>query len=250
MNFVAVGRWTRRLPISRDPHAGHFRRENRLETSNASNPPRKCGGRHVSAVQQDQLAIAALSADLLVGSPISDRVNIGFAKLQMQSDLGFSDAAYGVGAGIFFIGYVLFEIPSNLMLPRVGARKTLQPHPDARGITSACMLFVRDVPAFYAMRFLLGIFEAGFAPGMISVTCRAGTGRSAWRAPSPSSSLAGPIGGIPGRAGLGLADDLAGRRRQPRRLAVDVPGGGAALRAAGPAGAEAGAEQAVRGHLA
>lgn len=53
-----------------------------------------------------------------------DRVNVGFAKLQMQSDLGFSDAAYGVGAGIFFIGYVLFEIPSNLMLPKIGARLT------------------------------------------------------------------------------------------------------------------------------
>lgn len=53
-----------------------------------------------------------------------DRVNVGFAKLQMQTDLGFSDAAYGVGAGIFFIGYVLFELPSNLMLPRVGARRT------------------------------------------------------------------------------------------------------------------------------
>ena len=53
-----------------------------------------------------------------------DRVNVGFAKLQMQTDLGFSDAAYGVGAGIFFIGYVLFELPSNLLLPRIGARKT------------------------------------------------------------------------------------------------------------------------------
>jgi sugar phosphate permease len=96
-----------------------------------------------------------------------DRVNVGFAKLQMQSDLGFSDAAYGVGAGIFFIGYVLFEIPSNLMLPRIGARKTFSRIMILWGITSACMLFVRNVPMFYGMRFLLGVFEAGFAPGMI-----------------------------------------------------------------------------------
>src|SRR4029453_14215312 len=96
-----------------------------------------------------------------------DRVNVGFAKLQMQHDLGFSDAAYGVGAGIFFIGYVLFELPSNLMLPKIGARKTFSRIMVLWGITSACMLFVRDVPTFYAMRFLLGVFEAGFAPGMI-----------------------------------------------------------------------------------
>lgn len=96
-----------------------------------------------------------------------DRINVGFAKLQMQSDLGLSDAAYGAGAGIFFLGYVLFELPSNLMLPRVGARKTFSRILVLWGITSACMLFVRDVPTFYLMRFLLGVFEAGFAPGMI-----------------------------------------------------------------------------------
>lgn len=96
-----------------------------------------------------------------------DRVNVGFAKLQMQQDLALSDAAYGVGAGIFFIGYVLFEVPSNLLLPRIGARRTFSRILCLWGITSACMLFVRNVPMFYAMRFLLGVFEAGFAPGMI-----------------------------------------------------------------------------------
>ncbi|BDB24239.1 MFS transporter [Cupriavidus sp. TA19] len=126
-----------------------------------------------------------------------DRVNIGFAKLQMQSDLGFSDAAYGVGAGIFFLGYVLFEIPSNLLLPRVGARKTFSRILVLWGITSACMLFVRNVPMFYAMRFLLGIFEAGFAPGMIYYL-------SCWYGPQRMARaiaivfLAGPIGGIVG----------------------------------------------------
>ncbi|MFL6707588.1 MAG: MFS transporter [Massilia sp.] len=126
-----------------------------------------------------------------------DRVNVGFAKLQMQHDLGLSDAAYGVGAGIFFIGYVLFELPSNLMLPRVGARKTFSRILVLWGITSACMLFVRNVPMFYAMRFLLGVFEAGFAPGMIYYL-------SCWYGPQRMARaialvfLAGPLGGIIG----------------------------------------------------
>lgn len=145
-----------------------------------------------------------------------DRVNVGFAKLQMQSDLGFSDAAYGVGAGIFFIGYVLFEIPSNLMLPRIGARLTFSRILVLWGITSACMLFVRNVPAFYAMRFLLGVFEAGFAPGMIYYLSR-------WYGPKRMARaialvfVAGPIGGVIGgplsawlMSSLGGVNGLAG----------------------------------------
>ncbi|WP_137807694.1 MFS transporter [Pseudomonas sp. G(2018)] len=126
-----------------------------------------------------------------------DRINVGFAKLQMQSDLGLSDAAYGAGAGIFFLGYVLFELPSNLMLPRVGARKTFSRILVLWGITSACMLFVRDVPTFYVMRFLLGVFEAGFAPGMIYYL-------SCWYGPTRMARaiaivfIAGPVGGIIG----------------------------------------------------
>jgi MFS family permease len=126
-----------------------------------------------------------------------DRVNVGFAKIQMQSDLGFSDAAYGVGAGIFFLGYVLFEIPSNLMLPKVGARLTFSRILVLWGITSACMLFVQNVTAFYAMRFLLGVFEAGFAPGMIYYL-------SCWYGPARMARaialvfVAGPLGGIVG----------------------------------------------------
>ncbi|MCP2091768.1 UNVERIFIED_ORG: MFS family permease [Paraburkholderia sediminicola] len=96
-----------------------------------------------------------------------DRLNIGFAKLQMQSDLGFSDAVYGVGAGIFFLGYVLFEVPSNLLLPKLGARKTISRILVLWGLTSASMLFVHNVTLFYGLRFLLGVFEAGFAPGML-----------------------------------------------------------------------------------
>ena len=96
-----------------------------------------------------------------------DRINIGFAKLQMQHDLALSDAAYGLGAGIFFLGYVLFEVPSNLLLARIGARKTLSRILILWGLTSAAMLLVSNVETFYALRFLLGVFEAGFAPGMI-----------------------------------------------------------------------------------
>ncbi|SAL24061.1 major facilitator transporter [Caballeronia choica] len=96
-----------------------------------------------------------------------DRINIGFAQLQMRNDLGFGDAVYGLGAGIFFAGYFLFEVPSNLILERIGARKTLIRIMLLWGLTSAGMMFVRSPVAFYAMRFMLGVFEAGFFPGMI-----------------------------------------------------------------------------------
>lgn len=96
-----------------------------------------------------------------------DRVNVGFAKLHMQGDLGLSDAAYGFGAGIFFIGYVIFETPSNLLLTKIGARKTLSRVMLLWGITSSCMFLVHNEISFYILRFFLGVFEAGFAPGFI-----------------------------------------------------------------------------------
>ncbi|MCA7936631.1 MULTISPECIES: MFS transporter [Burkholderia] len=123
-----------------------------------------------------------------------DRVNIGFAKLSMQSDLGISDAVYGLGAGIFFLGYVLFEIPSNLLLPRIGARKTISRIMVLWGLTSAGMMFVHNETTFYGMRFLLGVFEAGFAPGMIFyLTYWYGQRRMA--GVMAVVMLAGPIGG-------------------------------------------------------
>ena len=96
-----------------------------------------------------------------------DRVNIGFAKLQMQHELGLTEAAYGFGAGIFFLGYVLFEVPSNLLLVKIGARKTLGRIMLLWGLASACTFLVSSQTSFYFLRFLLGVFEAGFAPGMI-----------------------------------------------------------------------------------
>jgi D-galactonate transporter len=96
-----------------------------------------------------------------------DRVNISFAKLQMQSALGLSDTVYGLGAAIFFIGYFLFETPSNLILHRIGARRWITRIMISWGITSSAMMFVNGPVAFYVLRFLLGAFEAGFMPGVI-----------------------------------------------------------------------------------
>jgi len=96
-----------------------------------------------------------------------DRINIGFAQLQMKQDLGFSDAVYGLGAGIFFFGYALFEVPSNLLLEKIGARKTLLRIMLLWGLTSAGMMFVTTPTQLYVARFLLGLFEAGFFPGII-----------------------------------------------------------------------------------
>ncbi|MER7080193.1 D-galactonate transporter [Saccharopolyspora kobensis] len=96
-----------------------------------------------------------------------DRVNIGFAKLHMQADVGISEAVYGLAAGIFFLGYVIFEVPSNLLLAKIGTRKTIFRIMVLWGLTSAAMMFVSDAMTFYVLRFLLGVFEAGFAPGII-----------------------------------------------------------------------------------
>jgi len=96
-----------------------------------------------------------------------DRINVGFAKLQMQESLGFSDAVYGLGAGIFFLGYFLFEVPSNLLLQRIGARKTFTRIMICWGVVGMLMACVSSTTWFYTFRFLLGVFEAGFFPGVI-----------------------------------------------------------------------------------
>jgi MFS family permease len=96
-----------------------------------------------------------------------DRVNVGFAKLQMAQALNLSDAVYGLGAGIFFLGYFLFEIPSNLILHRVGARLWIARIMVSWGVISMLTMFVTTPAMFYAMRFLLGLAEAGFFPGII-----------------------------------------------------------------------------------
>jgi MFS family permease len=96
-----------------------------------------------------------------------DRINVGYAQLQMKQTLPFGDAVYGFGAGIFFIGYFLFEVPSNLLLEKIGARKTLLRIMVLWGLAACAMMFVSTPFQFYMVRFLLGVFEAGFFPGVI-----------------------------------------------------------------------------------
>src|SRR5579875_1224365 len=96
-----------------------------------------------------------------------DRVNVSFAALQMRQDLGLSDAVYGTAAGIFFVGYFFFEVPCNLALQKIGARRWLGPIMIVWGCVSACTMLVRTAHEFYLLRFLLGIVESGFFPGVI-----------------------------------------------------------------------------------
>ena len=96
-----------------------------------------------------------------------DRVNIGFVRTHMEHDLGIGAAAYGFGAGLFFIGYALFEVPSNLLLQKVGARIWLTRIMFTWGITATLMAFIQNETHFYILRFLLGVAEAGFFPGVI-----------------------------------------------------------------------------------
>jgi MFS family permease len=96
-----------------------------------------------------------------------DRVNVGFAKLEMNQLPWFSEAVFGTGSGIFFIGYFLFEIPSNLLLRKFGARRWISRIMISWGIVAMAMLFANSVPTFYALRFALGLAEAGFYPGVL-----------------------------------------------------------------------------------
>lgn len=127
-----------------------------------------------------------------------DRVNVSFAALDMKSDLGLSNTVYGAGAGIFFLGYFLFEVPSNLILQRVGARVWMARIMVTWGLLSSAMALAQGEKSFYALRFLLGLAEAGFFPGMIFyLTGWFPAGRRA-RAVSlfmTATAMAGVIGG-------------------------------------------------------
>ena len=98
---------------------------------------------------------------------ILDRANVGFARLQMLEELQLSEQVFGLGSSIFFVGYFLFQLPSNLILNRIGARLWIAGIVIAWGIISSSMMFIRDEWSFYVLRFLLGVAEAGFFPGMI-----------------------------------------------------------------------------------
>lgn len=98
---------------------------------------------------------------------ILDRANVGFARLAMQDDLGLSQAVFDLGYGMFYIGYLLFEVPSNLLMKRFGARVWIARIMITWGLISAATMFARDLWTFYALRILLGVAEAGFFPGII-----------------------------------------------------------------------------------
>lgn len=132
-----------------------------------------------------------------------DRVNISFAALQMNADLGLSPAVYGLGAGIFFAGYALCEVPSNLILARVGARRWIARIMVTWGILSVAMMFVQGKWSFYGLRLLLGIAEAGFLPGILFYLSQWFPSRERARAVSwfllgipLSSVLGGPLAGL------------------------------------------------------
>lgn len=144
-----------------------------------------------------------------------DRINVGFAALQMNQALGFSSSVYGFGAGIFFLSYVLFEVPSNVILARVGARIWIARIMITWGIVSSAMMFVSGVKGFYALRFLLGLAEAGFFPGVIYYLTRWFPARERGRAIAAfmtATLAAGVIGGPISGAILSLhgAGGLAG----------------------------------------
>src|SRR5262249_2609187 len=131
-----------------------------------------------------------------------DRVNVGFAALQMNSELGFSSAAFGFGSGVFFLGYCLFEVPSNLILHRVGARRWISRIMVSWGVIAVGMMFVRTTLAFYILRFLLGAAEAGFFPGVIYYLRQWDPGAQRGRAVA-AFMAAGSVGGGVGRPGAG-----------------------------------------------
>ncbi len=127
-----------------------------------------------------------------------DRINVGYAALEMKEDLMFSDAVYGLGASMFFIGYVLFEIPSNLIMERVGARLWIARIMISWGAVSSSMMLVKTPASFYLLRLLLGVAEAGFFPGTILYLTRWIPAKERARAVAlflTSTALSGVIGG-------------------------------------------------------
>lgn len=141
-----------------------------------------------------------------------DRVNVGFAALEMNRDLGFSAVVYGLGSGIFFVSYTLLEVPSNLMLARVGARRWIARIMCSWGLVSIGMAFVHNTFTFYLLRFLLGAAEAGFFPGIIYYLTQWFPARERAKAVAlfmTGTAIAGVIGG-PISSALLLLDGAGG----------------------------------------
>lgn len=177
------------------------------------------GNKHVSEDAVTHSAIDKISWRLLPLILLSylisymDRSNISFASVQMNADLGFSAAVYGLGAGLFFVGYSIFEVPSNLLLARFGARRWIARIMLTWGLISIGTMFVRTPVQFYAIRFLLGVAEAGFFPGVLVYLSNWYPNR--WRGRAVSrfyiaaplgtvlmGAVAGPLLGLDGWMGL------------------------------------------------
>lgn len=144
-----------------------------------------------------------------------DRINIGFAKMQMSHDLQLSDTVYGLGAGLFFIAYALFGVPSNLMLERIGPRRWIATLMVVWGTLSASMLLIESSSAFYLLRFALGAAEAGFFPGILVYLNRwypAGRRAQVTALFAIAVPLAGVVGGPLSGAILAFMHDAAGLR--------------------------------------
>jgi MFS family permease len=132
-----------------------------------------------------------------------DRVNVSFAAITMNADIGLSAAAYGFGAGVFFLTYVVFEVPSNIILEKVGARRWLARIMVTWGVISLCMVFVRGEYSFYILRGLLGIAEAGLYPGVVyflstwfPAEYRGRIGSLFWLSIPLSTVIGAPISGL------------------------------------------------------
>jgi MFS transporter, ACS family, tartrate transporter len=155
-----------------------------------------------------------------------DRVNVGFAALEMNRDLGFGPAVYGLGAGIFFLGYCLFEVPSNLVLYRTGARIWIARIMVTWGLAASAMMLVRTPASFYVLRFLLGVAEAGFFPGIIYYLTHWYPARERARAYAwflSAIPVCGVIGGPVSGALLGLDGRLGLRGWQWLFLLEGIP---------------------------
>ena len=178
-----------------------------------------------SALRKASLRLLPLIA-IGYGIAYMDRVNISFAALQMNRDLHFSASVYGFGAGLFFLSYAACEVPSNLLLVRFGARRWLARIMFTWGLLSIGMLFVKTPHQFYAMRFLLGVAEAGFFPGIIYYLSR--WFPLALALPRGKPLLYLPAAQFCGDGCAGGGTPGFGRPRRSCRMAVAVPDRGPA----------------------
>lgn len=137
-----------------------------MSAGEAASAPVVAEGALATAVARVKARVLPLFVVMFIANYI-DRVNVGFVRTHLEADLGIGAAAFGLGAGLFFVGYAVFEVPSNLLLQRYGARAWLTRIMLSWGAVATAMAFVRDASDYFALRFLLGVAEAGFFPGVV-----------------------------------------------------------------------------------